>query len=185
MWDWTSWFSSLNICSISCISSLWNEKLSSWADKIFYLDWKYWWLACQPWECYFCETCLTETVDNHFIIILYLKLVLCVRWRDGAVRACSAPPNSLLIVEHCCWLCWTRLGPSLPVLSRISPAPSPARSDPADPAVLRRIVRMAVLVEGQKFALSSKSQTSKSVVYVKLTDSALRSLEDYLKNKVR
>jgi len=66
---------------------------------------------------------------------------------------------------------------------RISPAPSPARSDPADPAVLRRIVRMAVLVEGQKFALSSKSQTSKSVVYVKLTDSALRSLEDYLKNK--
>ena len=44
---------------------------------------------------------------------------------------------------------------------------------------------MAVLVEGQKFALSSKSQTSKSVVYVKLTDSALRSLEDYLKNKVR
>merc|ERR1711981_212316 len=45
------------------------------------------------------------------------------------------------------------------------------------------IVRMAVLVEGQKFALSSKSQTSKSVVYVKLTDSALRSLEDYLKNK--
>merc|ERR1712079_520706 len=53
-----------------------------------------------------------------------------------------------------------------------------------DPAVLRRIVRMAVLVEGQTFALSSKSQTSKSVVYVKLTDSALRSLEDYLKNKV-
>ena len=47
------------------------------------------------------------------------------------------------------------------------------------------IVRMAVLVEGQKFALSSKSQTSKSVVYVKLTDSALRSLEEYLKNKVR
>ena len=44
---------------------------------------------------------------------------------------------------------------------------------------------MAVLVEGQKFDLSSKSQTSKSVVYVKLTDSALRSLEDYLKNKVR
>ena len=43
---------------------------------------------------------------------------------------------------------------------------------------------MAVLVEGQEFALSSKSQTSKSVVYVKLTDSALRSLEDYLKNKV-
>ena len=68
---------------------------------------------------------------------------------------------------------------------RISPAPSPARSDPADPAVLGLIVRMAVLVEGQKFALSSKSQTSKSVVYVKLTDSALRSLEDYLKNKVR
>lgn len=66
---------------------------------------------------------------------------------------------------------------------RISPAPSPARSDPADPAVLGLIVRMAVLVEGQKFALSSKSQTSKSVVYVKLTDSALRSLEDYLKNK--
>ena len=44
---------------------------------------------------------------------------------------------------------------------------------------------MAVLVEGQEFALSSKSQTSKSVVYVKLTDSALRSLEEYLKQKVR
>ena len=79
------------------------------------------------------------------------------------------------------------LGPARLYLScpRISPAPSPARSDPADPAVLGLIVRMAVLVEGQKFALSSKSQTSKSVVYVKLTDSALRSLEDYLKNKVR
>ena len=44
---------------------------------------------------------------------------------------------------------------------------------------------MAVLLEGQKFGLSSKSQTSKSVVYVKLTDSALRSLEEYLKQKVR
>ena len=85
IWKVWDWFSSLNICSISCISSLWNEKLSSLADKIFYLDWKYWWLACQPWECYFCETCLTITVDNHFIIILYLKLVLCVRWLDGAV----------------------------------------------------------------------------------------------------
>jgi len=40
-----------------------------------------------------------------------------------------------------------------------------------------------VLVEGQKFGLSSKSETSKSVVYVKLTDSALRSLEDYLKHR--
>ena len=44
---------------------------------------------------------------------------------------------------------------------------------------------MAVLVDGQKFGLSSKSQTNKSVLYVKLTDSALRSLEEYLKNKVR
>ena len=45
-------------------------------------------------------------------------------------------------------------------------------------------VEMAVLVEGQKFGLSSKSDTCKSVVYVKLTDSALRSLEDYLKHRV-
>merc|ERR1712012_48360 len=45
------------------------------------------------------------------------------------------------------------------------------------------IVRMAVLTEGQKLCLSSKSQTNKSVLYVKLTDSALRSLEEYLKNK--
>ena len=45
---------------------------------------------------------------------------------------------------------------------------------------------MAVLGDGQKFGLSSisKSQTNKSVLYVKLTDSALRSLEEYLKNKV-
>lgn len=42
---------------------------------------------------------------------------------------------------------------------------------------------MAVLLEGQKFGLNSKSETSKSVVYVKLTDSALRSLEDYLKHR--
>ena len=41
-----------------------------------------------------------------------------------------------------------------------------------------------MLVEGQKFGLSSKSETCKSVVYVKLTDSALRSLEDYLKHRV-
>ena len=48
------------------------------------------------------------------------------------------------------------------------------------------LVVMAVLADGQKFALSSisKSQTNKSVLYVKLTDSALRSLEEYLKNKV-
>ena len=45
-------------------------------------------------------------------------------------------------------------------------------------------VRMAVLTDGQKFGLSSKSQTNKSVICVKLTDSALRSLEEYLKNKV-
>ena len=92
---------------------------------------------------------------------------------------CWPAPLLSVIVEH-------RPAPARLYLSwpRISPAPSPARSDPADPAVLRRIVRMAVLVEGQKFALSSKSQTSKSVVYVKLTDSALRSLEEYLKNKV-
>jgi len=42
---------------------------------------------------------------------------------------------------------------------------------------------MAVLVEGQKFGLSSKSEKSKSVVYVKLTDSSLKSLEDYLKHR--
>lgn len=42
---------------------------------------------------------------------------------------------------------------------------------------------MAVLGDGQKFGLSSKSQTNRSVIYVKLTDSALKSIEDYLKNK--
>jgi len=42
---------------------------------------------------------------------------------------------------------------------------------------------MALLIEGQKFGLSSKSDNSKSVVYVKLTDSALRSLEEYLKHR--
>jgi len=42
---------------------------------------------------------------------------------------------------------------------------------------------MAVLADGQKFGLSSKSQTNRSVIYVKLTDSALKSIEDYLKNK--
>ena len=55
-----------------------------------------------------------------------------------------------------------------------------------DSAGHSRSVVMAVLADGQKFALSSisKSQTNKSVLYVKLTDSALRSLEEYLKNKV-
>ena len=47
-----------------------------------------------------------------------------------------------------------------------------------------RTVRMAVLTDGQKYGLSSQSQTNKSVICVKLTDSALRSLEEYLKNKV-
>lgn len=42
---------------------------------------------------------------------------------------------------------------------------------------------MALLLDGQKFSLSSKSDTSKSVVLVKLTDSALRSLEEYLKHR--
>lgn len=55
-----------------------------------------------------------------------------------------------------------------------TPGPTPA--GPVD---------MAVLVDGQKFGLSSKSDNTKSVVYVKLTDSALRSLEEYLKHKVR
>jgi len=45
------------------------------------------------------------------------------------------------------------------------------------------LVEMAVLVEGQKFGLSSKSEKSKSVVFVKLTDSSLKSLEDYLKHR--
>merc|ERR1711962_449323 len=44
-------------------------------------------------------------------------------------------------------------------------------------------VDMALLLEGQKFGLSSKSDNSKSVVLVKLTDSALRSLEEYLKHR--
>ena len=188
-----SWFSSLNICSISCISSLWNEKLSSLANKIFYLDWKYWRLPCQPWEWYSSDSCLTYSGHLFYNYSLFETCSVCEMARWCSVVWCRpAPPNSLLIVEHCCcccwwWWWWCPAGPARLYLScpRISPAPSPARSDPADPAVLRRIVRMAVLVEGQKFALSSKSQTSKSVVYVKLTDSALRSLEDYLKNKVR
>ncbi|KAG8200366.1 hypothetical protein JTE90_028547 [Oedothorax gibbosus] len=44
---------------------------------------------------------------------------------------------------------------------------------------------MAALVEGQQYGLSAqdKINCTKSVVFVKLTDSALRSIEEYVKNK--
>ncbi len=43
---------------------------------------------------------------------------------------------------------------------------------------------MAVLLEGEALALSSRFCTGKSVVYVKLTDSALKSLEESVRQKV-
>lgn len=45
---------------------------------------------------------------------------------------------------------------------------------------------MATLVEGEKYGLSSTSANyeQKSVVHVKLTDSALKAIEDVLKCKV-
>lgn len=45
---------------------------------------------------------------------------------------------------------------------------------------------MATLVEGEKYGLSSTSANYelKSVVHVKLTDSALKAIEDLLKCKV-
>ena len=43
---------------------------------------------------------------------------------------------------------------------------------------------MAVLLEGQKLPIASKADSGKSVVFVKLTDSALRSLEEYFKHRV-
>ena len=43
---------------------------------------------------------------------------------------------------------------------------------------------MAVLLEGQKLPIASKPDAGKSVVFVKLTDSALRSLEEYFKHRV-
>ncbi|GFX64526.1 ELL domain-containing protein [Trichonephila clavipes] len=44
---------------------------------------------------------------------------------------------------------------------------------------------MAALVEGQQYGLSAqdKINCTKSLVFVKLTDSALRSIEEYVKNK--
>jgi len=42
---------------------------------------------------------------------------------------------------------------------------------------------MAVLLEGQKLPIASKPDAGKSVVFVKLTDSALRSLEEYFKHR--
>lgn len=46
---------------------------------------------------------------------------------------------------------------------------------------------MAALVEGQKYGLSAqdKINSNKSLVFVKLTDSALRSIEEFVKLKVR
>ncbi|XP_015903505.1 RNA polymerase II elongation factor ELL2 [Parasteatoda tepidariorum] len=44
---------------------------------------------------------------------------------------------------------------------------------------------MAALIEGQQYGLSAqdKINSNKSIVFVKLTDSALRSIEEYVKNK--
>jgi len=42
---------------------------------------------------------------------------------------------------------------------------------------------MAVLLEGQKLPIASKPDAGKSVVFVKLTDSAFRSLEEYIKHR--
>ncbi|KFM81695.1 hypothetical protein X975_00424, partial [Stegodyphus mimosarum] len=44
---------------------------------------------------------------------------------------------------------------------------------------------MAALLEGQQYGLSAqdKINSNKSLVFVKLTDSALRSIEEYVKNK--
>lgn len=45
---------------------------------------------------------------------------------------------------------------------------------------------MAALVAGVKFGLSSSGNfvENKELIFVKLTDSAFRAIEDYLKNKV-
>lgn len=43
---------------------------------------------------------------------------------------------------------------------------------------------MALLLEGAKLALQPKVDQAKSVVFVKLTDSALRGLEEYLRHRV-
>ena len=42
---------------------------------------------------------------------------------------------------------------------------------------------MAVLLEGQKLPIASKADAGKSVVFVKLTDLALRSLEEFIKHR--
>lgn len=45
---------------------------------------------------------------------------------------------------------------------------------------------MATVIEGQQYALSSHLNHSmnKSLIFVKLTDSALKAIEDYLNTKV-
>ena len=102
---------------------------------------------------------------SSILVLLVAKLQVIV---DG-VRASTVPAD---------YLVGTRSYGSLRSCRRQELAP--------DSAGHSRSVVMAVLADGQKFALSSisKSQTNKSVLYVKLTDSALRSLEEYLKNKV-
>lgn len=46
--------------------------------------------------------------------------------------------------------------------------------------------KMATLVSGQQYGLSSQANSSsqKSLVFVKLTDTALRAIEEYTRNKV-
>lgn len=43
---------------------------------------------------------------------------------------------------------------------------------------------MALLLEGARLGLPGKVDQAKSVVFVKLTDSALRGLEEYLRHRV-
>ena len=42
---------------------------------------------------------------------------------------------------------------------------------------------MAELVEGQRYGLSSNTESDKTIIHLKLTDSALKTLEEYAKQK--
>lgn len=42
---------------------------------------------------------------------------------------------------------------------------------------------MAELVEGQRYGLSSNTEGDKTIIHLKLTDSALKTLEEYAKQK--
>ena len=68
---------------------------------------------------YLSASCLTLQFGQLFYnYSLFETCSVCEMARWCSVVWCRpAPPNSLLIVEHCCWWCWTWPGPSLPVLS--------------------------------------------------------------------